>query len=56
MGNDNGVLDDRLHVQGIEGLMVADTSAFPVVPTRGPHATAVMLAERAADFLSASVT
>ncbi|ORI16495.1 mycofactocin system GMC family oxidoreductase MftG [Rhodococcus sp. 1168] len=56
MGNDNGVLDDRLHVQGIEGLMVADTSAFPVVPTRGPHATAVMLAERAADFLSASMT
>ncbi len=56
MGNDNGVLDERLQVQGLEGLMVADTSAFPVVPTRGPHATAVMLAERAADFLSASVT
>uniref|UniRef100_UPI003FA68678 mycofactocin dehydrogenase MftG n=1 Tax=Rhodococcus sp. H36-A4 TaxID=3004353 RepID=UPI003FA68678 len=56
MGNDNGVLDDRLQVRGFEGLMVADTSAFPAVPTRGPHATAVMLAERAADFLSASVT
>ncbi|WP_247596162.1 MULTISPECIES: mycofactocin system GMC family oxidoreductase MftG [unclassified Rhodococcus (in: high G+C Gram-positive bacteria)] len=56
MGNDNSVLDDRLQVRGLEGLMVADTSAFPVVPTRGPHATAVMLAERAAAMLSASAT
>lgn len=46
MGDSGAVLDDRCRVRGIDGLVVADTSAFPVVPSRGPHATAIMLAER----------
>ncbi|CCQ17350.1 putative GMC oxidoreductase [Rhodococcus sp. AW25M09] len=41
------VLDDHCRVRGVEGLLVIDTSAFPVVPSRGPHATAIMFAERA---------
>ncbi|WP_206491898.1 mycofactocin system GMC family oxidoreductase MftG [Rhodococcus sp. KRD162] len=51
MGPDSdpeSVLDDRCRVRGVEGLRVIDTSAFPVVPSRGPHATAIMFAERAA--------
>jgi len=49
MGDDDGaVVDDRCRVRGIEGLSVVDTSVFPQVPSRGPHATAVMLAHRVA--------
>lgn len=55
MGTDplTSVVDGRLRVHGIGGLSVADISVFPRVPSRGPHATAVMLAERAAEFLAA---
>lgn len=45
------VLDDRCRVRGVDGLFVVDTSAFPVMPSRGPHATAIMFAERAASLL-----
>ncbi|MGC0365299.1 choline dehydrogenase [Rhodococcus sp. 27YEA15] len=38
-------------VYGTTGLSVVDTSIFPQVPSRGPHATAVMVAERAAALL-----
>lgn len=55
MGDDGSVLDDSCRVRGIEGLYVLDTSAFPVVPTRGPHATAIMLAERGADIMRGTV-
>lgn len=55
MGDDDSVLDECCRVRGIDGLFVVDTSAFPVVPTRGPHATAIMLAERASDLVSACV-
>ena len=46
------VLDDHCRVRGVDGLFVVDTSAFPVVPSRGPHATAIMFAERAASLLA----
>ena len=49
----DAVVDPCLRVHGIAGLRVADTSVLPVVPRRGPAATALMLGERAADFLSA---
>ena len=42
------VLDAHCRVRGVDGVFVVDTSAFPVVPSRGPHATAIMFAERAA--------
>ncbi|KAF0961070.1 mycofactocin dehydrogenase MftG [Rhodococcus sp. T7] len=45
------VVDERCNVRGMEGLTIADTSVFPVVPSRGPHATAVMVAERVSTFL-----
>lgn len=54
MGADDdpdAVVDERCRVRGVEGLAVVDTSAFPEIPSRGPHATAIMLAHRAADLL-----
>jgi choline dehydrogenase len=44
------VVDQTLAVRGVEGLRVVDTSVLPVVPRRGPNATAVMLGERATSF------
>ncbi|MEU5842597.1 mycofactocin system GMC family oxidoreductase MftG [Rhodococcus sp. NPDC047139] len=49
MGDDDrAVVDERCRVRGIEGLSVVDTSVLPELPSRGPHATAVMLAHRIA--------
>ncbi|RVW01064.1 mycofactocin system GMC family oxidoreductase MftG [Rhodococcus xishaensis] len=48
---DDSVVDERCRVHGVDGLFVADTSILPTVPSRGPHATAVMVAERASTFL-----
>jgi len=45
------VLDPELRVRGVEGLRVADASAFPTVPTSNTLAPVVALAERAADLL-----
>jgi predicted dehydrogenase (TIGR03970 family) len=54
MGNDGGakaVVDQRCRVRGVENLWVIDGSVLPVVPSRGPHATIVMLGHRAAEFV-----
>ncbi len=42
------VVDADLRVFGVDGLRVADTSVLPVVPRRGPAATAVAIGEKAA--------
>ena len=47
----DAVVDPRCRVRGIEGLWVIDGSILPAVPSRGPHATTVMLAHRAAEFV-----
>tara|TARA_Y100001968_G_scaffold95694_1_gene85880 strand:- start:394 stop:552 length:159 start_codon:yes stop_codon:yes gene_type:complete len=39
------VVDGAGRVHGIEGLRVADTSILPVVPARGPAASAVLVGE-----------
>lgn len=54
MGADDdpgAVVDHRCRVFGIDHLWVIDGSILPVVPSRGPHATIVMLAHRAAEFV-----
>lgn len=48
----NAVLDERCRVRGVSGLWVIDGSAFPTIPSRGPHASTVMLAHRAAEFVT----
>ena len=45
------VVDHRCRVRGLEGLWVVDGSVLPAITSRGPHATIVMLAHRAARFL-----
>lgn len=42
------VVDERFRVHGVRGLQVVDASVIPVVPSRGPHATVIALAEYAA--------
>jgi choline dehydrogenase len=52
MGTDEmAVVDPRLRVRGVDGLMIADESVIPVIPTCNTHAPVTMIAERAADFL-----
>ncbi len=45
------VVDQAFRVHGVSGLRVVDTSAMPQLTSRGPHATTVMMGERAADFM-----
>ena len=45
------VLDSRLRVRGLDGLRVADASAFPTLTTFNPMVTVMMLAERAASMI-----
>lgn len=53
MGADDGtsVLDERCRVRGVDGLWVVDGSIMPAITSRGPHATIVMIAHRAAEFI-----
>ena len=49
-----GVVDSKLRVRGIDALTVADLSVCPIVPRANTYLTAVMIGERAADFLAAA--
>lgn len=49
--DERAVLDERCRVRGMTGLWVIDGSALPAITSRGPHATIVMLAHRAAEFV-----
>lgn len=49
--DERAVVDHGLRVRGVHGLSVADLSVVPVPLSRGPQASAVMIAERAADLL-----
>ncbi|MFI0404912.1 GMC family oxidoreductase [Actinomadura sp. 3N508] len=52
--DDAAVVDPELRVHGVEGLRVADASVMPVIPTGNTNAPAIMIAEKAADLLTAS--
>lgn len=52
MGGDAAsVVDPQLRVRGIDGLRVADCSIVPKMPTANTNAPAMMIGERAADFV-----
>jgi len=51
-GDPEAVVDQRCRVHGIDGLWVIDGSVLPVITSRGPHASIVMLGHRAAEFVS----
>jgi choline dehydrogenase len=50
------VVDQYGAVRGVRGLRVVDTSIFPTGPTRGPAATATMVAERIAAAIDEGIT
>jgi predicted dehydrogenase (TIGR03970 family) len=45
------VVDHECRVHGLDGLWVIDGSVLPTITSRGPHASIVMLAHRAAEFV-----
>ncbi|MBY0442779.1 MAG: mycofactocin system GMC family oxidoreductase MftG, partial [Mycobacteriaceae bacterium] len=50
--DDSGaVVDQWCRVRGVDGLWVVDGSVLPMITSRGPHASIVMLAHRAAEFI-----
>jgi len=52
MGTDaEAVVDSKLRLHGLEGLRVADASVMPTVIGGHTNAPAIMIGERAADFL-----
>lgn len=53
MGDDPyAVVDSRLRVHGVRGLRVADASVMPALPSANCQTAVLMIAERAADFVS----
>jgi len=52
MGVDSSaVTDPELRVHGLRGLRIADASVMPTLPTGNTNAAALMIGERAADFI-----
>jgi predicted dehydrogenase (TIGR03970 family) len=49
--DDSAVVDAQCRVRGVDGLWVVDGSVLPAITSRGPHATIVMVAHRAAEFI-----
>ena len=45
------VVDARLRVHGIEGLRIADASIMPIITSGDTNAPAIMIGEKAAEFL-----
>lgn len=45
------VVDPQLRVHGIHGLRIADTSVMPNIATTNTNAVAIVIGERAADFI-----
>lgn len=48
---EDGVVDERLRVHGVEGLRVIDASVMPTITSGNTHAPTVMIAERGAEML-----
>lgn len=50
-GDPMAVVDSRLKVRGITGLRVADASIMPIISSGNTNAPAIMIGERASDFI-----
>jgi choline dehydrogenase-like flavoprotein len=54
--SERAVVDPELRVRGVDGLRIADASVIPIIPSCNTHAPVVMIAERAADFITGMKT
>lgn len=50
--DDDAVIDAMLRVKGISGLRVADASIMPTIVSANTNAAAIMIGEKAADFIA----
>ena len=56
MGSDEtAVVDPELRVKGIGGLRIADASIMPTTPSCNTNAPTIMIGERAAELIRASI-
>jgi choline dehydrogenase len=55
-GSSWGVVDQRGKVHGVDGLYVIDASIMPALPVVPTNLTTIMIAERCADLLRASLS
>jgi choline dehydrogenase len=53
---DDGAVDALGRVRGVEGVLVADASIFPIIPTANTNLPTLMLAEKIAGELGAGAT
>ena len=49
--NDMAVVDDKLHVHGIENLLVVDASIMPRIVGANTNIPTIMIAEKASDII-----
>src|SRR5262249_49180407 len=57
MGGDrDSAVDTQLRVRGVDGLRIADNSIMPRLVSGNTNATAIMIGERAADFIKSNIS